>query len=790
MIGLSLFGKPELAADFGVIHGATVALFYAFSGNARSLILSAQERVGASYILRLRCILLVPLYSLAIMLSFGLVASGFWIIMLLISRRACEWLAEVFLSEQERRHHSISALIFFITQGVLSLVVLISLIFDSILRYPALALWAISPLFWCVRKDILLDVFKASPLGAKTFKALLPHFGSTAVIGISVYVIRVIILLLAGRQIAGDLFSAFAMGGILGAIFSQALGPTLVRNEGDFTRASPIVRALDIMLFGSFGCGVLILLVAQFCPELLVWTGKGAVFWLAVGCSFIGGPVMVKAQRIRLRLLQSFQGQDSFGSDILANILLVVSVPFLYFGLGTESLSGVYLLGALLSLAFYSSEAGGLFARFTNGRWVLFLLMVLLFLPLFFQLSGGIYHDVHDYYTREARLMTLPMPVSILACYLGIIIFGKYSSARTSLVFIFFIFIGMLLTSFVLAADYGFDERSKLLLLLQYMLPMFAMVLGQQYAIRNDAILVMAISLFWILSIIIPLQLVLTFMAGASYLSSSLYFFSIHQSASYVPVVFVGGFFISLSALWNVSSYRVGFLLLSCLMGFYAFFSASLIALVFLIVGNFSLLIRHIFLRVDIFRALITVGISLMAITLAFQSFAGAELLRSKGITLLDSWSGDNVLRPFREALELRSAYWDFYGSGIIESTRSFLLGHEQILDRQEFPSAYNYYLEFLYNFGVLAALPLLVMIGFIIYSVVRKSSSLLTSHQLSGLTFVVLFLLLIDNFLQVGMRQPYPGIVIFFLLGILLSKLSMKEISLMERKRLDFNFC
>jgi|GEM_PF-4791822 len=48
MIGLSLFGKLALAADFGLVHGATVALFYAFSGNARSLILAESDGIGAA----------------------------------------------------------------------------------------------------------------------------------------------------------------------------------------------------------------------------------------------------------------------------------------------------------------------------------------------------------------------------------------------------------------------------------------------------------------------------------------------------------------------------------------------------------------------------------------------------------------------------------------------------------------------------------------------------------------------------------------------------------------------
>jgi hypothetical protein len=48
-----------------------------------------------------------------------------------------------------------------------------------------------------------------------------------------------------------------------------------------------------------------------------------------------------------------------------------------------------------------------------------------------------------------------------------------------------------------------------------------------------------------------------------------------------------------------------------------------------------------------------------------------------------------------------------------------------------------------------------------------------ISSPEFLCLTSVVMFLLLIDNSLKVGLRQPYPGIFTFFLWGILLSKLN-----------------
>jgi hypothetical protein len=45
-------------------------------------------------------------------------------------------------------------------------------------------------------------------------------------------------------------------------------------------------------------------------------------------------------------------------------------------------------------------------------------------------------------------------------------------------------------------------------------------------------------------------------------------------------------------------------------------------------------------------------------------------------------------------------------------------------------------------------------------------------SAPMAGLTIVVLFLVIPDNLLKVGMRQPYPGIITFFLWGLLLARL------------------
>ena len=61
LIVLGISGKASLAADVGIVHGATLALFFAFSANARSLILSKSSRVQSSSVMLARLTLLLPL---------------------------------------------------------------------------------------------------------------------------------------------------------------------------------------------------------------------------------------------------------------------------------------------------------------------------------------------------------------------------------------------------------------------------------------------------------------------------------------------------------------------------------------------------------------------------------------------------------------------------------------------------------------------------------------------------------------------------------------------------------
>jgi len=193
MIVLGLAGQSDAAADFGIVHGATVALLHSFSGNARSIILNSASPISMGAVLRARLLLILPLGALSWLLSAHIASVEALLALMLVLRRCAEWIAEVRISALELRNDRRPAARFTVLQTLLFLTTAGWLLADLPFREAMLFVWASSPLWSC--SHFLREQLRA---GGRGMLRLLPHFGATAVIGISVYVFRLLILLLVG----------------------------------------------------------------------------------------------------------------------------------------------------------------------------------------------------------------------------------------------------------------------------------------------------------------------------------------------------------------------------------------------------------------------------------------------------------------------------------------------------------------------------------------------------------------------------------------------------------------
>jgi hypothetical protein len=446
LVFFGLVGETHLAADIGLVQGVMLALFYAFSANSRSIILNDEAKISVNLIFFTRMILVLPLVVIAYCASVYISSIDMILVIALVIRRSVEWIGEIHLSWRESSNDGSFAKRYSILEGSLFLLVVAWYLAKVPMPVIGMLIWAVVPLGMHVP---FVRKMMTTPGCLKSLKPLwyfmMPQLGSTMIIGVSVYVFRLIIVLVTGKSAAGDLFTAFALGGLIGSLFAQILGPSVVQYESR-NRNNYFTTRMDLFLILYCVGGVALFFAAYFNLGILMMAGKSSIFWCTVGASMVGGVIMVYAQHSRCRLLQTSSEANLFGPDVFINIIVLACVPYLFYIVSYQALTILYLINATLSYLIYrSTEKEYSREKSTparkNNQIVAVVIALFILLPIFFQIQGGIFRDPSMVIDSGGLISKLPIPLSILGCFVGIIYIGHFRRANVSLSLIFFLFI-------------------------------------------------------------------------------------------------------------------------------------------------------------------------------------------------------------------------------------------------------------------------------------------------------------------------------------------------------------
>ncbi len=956
LIALGLFGEAEIAADVGIIQAAAVLVFMAFGSNARNIILSKNDTISIQHFFKFRCLLLTPLAILAYFLSKGIIDIANEFIFLLLFRKCVEWIVELQISERECENDKRYAYLYSSIQVAMFLCILISL-YTGTENYIVLTLfvWAVSPSFQIIPFfEFMLRNGQGTNMPWTQF---ISHLGSSYIISISTYVFRVLIILLAGKALGGLLFSAYAIGGMINSVYTYALGPTLAAksNQNNDNRNSSSMR---LILTALMSLGLFIALLSYGTSSGLSET---QFYFLSIGLSLIGSGIMLLAQRKRIHILQ--HDLDSvFVPDVLANILIIATVPFAFYLLGSEILSALFLWNAILNYLIYlvpsinykwqenskmKMPKNSLFRHLKRSN-IQVIVLLFLIIPIFFQLNSNIIFDSAEMlFDSAGKLTNLPLPISIFACFLGLVFLINYKRCYTSAIFVFAYFVAMLSSIILTSSENSPGELGKIILMIQFILPVFALFLGQSYVVPVSKKHCFETIFLFVLMIIIPLEVIATLIQATGILTPYLYVFSLYQHLQYMPAIYIGLYFLAIFSLFEHFSARILILILAPFIAVYAVLSFSTSAMIIMFLGVvFSFILLCINKRLS-FAFILTalVGIFLYGamnleklkiyenqavnntylqhkhaylenkkilnpLVAVWHVFASMDIeLYRKGRNAFENrdyktaydlnlknakrlginadfsmyllgrmyegglyleqdnekalaWykksaenggasayfrlgelysEGKIVTKDYKKAIilytkaaemnhpkaqfklsrlnedgkaaaelniedfnyydgmnqkaateaksifnsseiktknnvDVRRVIWGHYLSGINLNTVELLFGHEKRMDRAFAASAHNYYLDILYNFGLVSLLPVLILILYTIISVFKQRHSFLTSPRNLALVALVFYFIFVDNSLKVGFRQPYPGILMFFLWGVLLTNLQQQQ--------------
>ena len=397
------------------------------------------------------------------------------------------------------------------------------------------------------------------------------------------------------------------------------------------------------------------------------------------------------------------------------------------------------------------------------------IVILLLFFPLFFQLSGSVFTATDINYDSQGLLLRVPLPIAAIICFIGIVFTIRLEKRHFGMGVIFSIFMLMMLSVILTTAEAGQIKLTKFILLGQFILPMFAFVLGSLYLKPKSVYLGFEALALYMLLIIIPLEVTASVLQGNYSLTPNLYIFSLYQYDQYLPVVFIGLYFLIATALYKNNILRHLILFLTPWMGIYIAKSISLLTVSLAILGVFIFIMGAFKKNKKIYAlTLVTLLLIFSVIYYPIIEFVKVYLMNiSYEIHIFNGF-----VTKFPHIFTKTFPYWDYYWHGIFGGLKLLLFGHQSSPDSNLYPSAHNYYLDLIYNFGLVAMLPF----GYLIFDTIRKfkqyvGSKFLTVNLLM-LFIVVMFSVFADNSFKVTFRQPYPGMVMFFLWGVLSARL------------------
>ena len=404
-----------------------------------------------------------------------------------------------------------------------------------------------------------------------------------------------------------------------------------------------------------------------------------------------------------------------------------------------------------------------------HQNFFLWVIGITLLFPLFFQLSGGIYRDISVVVNSQGLLETLPLPISILAAFSIVFFLPKnLRGARVGFTMVIAT-LAVSLTSVLLGGDGVTPNQRKLLMTAQVLLPLTGLLLGQ---LIQDSEKIVARAFLFVLSVVVPLQLMATWFQGGLVLTHYLYAFSIYSHFQYVTLIFVCAFGYCLTSLWD--QYKTWLCILSLWMSIYAVSSLSFLT----IFAYFALMSSFLIWKFWRYRsnaktigiAAILIALTIVASYVYFKKMDGQRISAEGQQSFYYGKFKELAKGKIPLNVQERFGDWQLFGKGIVESEKTFLIGHAQPMPREIRSSPHNFYIDIAYTFGVLGLLPIVGLIGYTAYLCWQRRKNL--SESTWWLFVIVAYLVLIDSNFKVTLRQPYPGIFAYFLWGLLLTRL------------------
>ena len=352
VITIGLNGSTELIAEISLIHSLIFLIYFPLSGNARNYLLNSSDVTLNLAITNFRIILFLPLTLFCFLVNeitlkieltkfalFTLIGSFFWFY-------------EIFITNYEKKRKFIACIFFlfaniFIFTTILlqrnnsSEDIILSLTFYCILYIPFILYF-----FFTYNKKIdfqtLNLIFK---------KKIYHHIGGSLIIGLTSFLIKILIVTVYQKEDAGNIFLGFTLGGTLVTFFSYGIGPSILKYFKNKKITSFKTHKTIFVL--TLTLALIFMLNETF--EIARLKNLNYLFYYSFYFSIIGCLFMLIAQYYKLLITQKDTKLNVIKHELIIGFTTITFVMFSSFSQYSFTITLTYFISAITSYIIYNS---------------------------------------------------------------------------------------------------------------------------------------------------------------------------------------------------------------------------------------------------------------------------------------------------------------------------------------------------------------------------------------------------------------------------------------------------
>ena len=748
VILLYLFDFNKFVNETALLASFVILICQMFSGNSRTLVLANKNFINANDVMILRILFLFPItifsFLFVYIYNFSDISFATSIICLILS----QWVYEICLSKNELKSKNI---IFhhFVLSFVIFLFVLIALYLKSIF-FLKIIIFTYSMVIFYYSISYLFQTKTNIPKMYIDIKSLFnilvfSSYGSSLSIAVSNFFFRYFLIALVSEDIASTLIICFMAGSFPVSLFTQIIGASLFRFKLNFRK---LFRFFTIIFI--FTIALVIFLINDLFFEINYRVFElNEIIKFTICISLVGiYPMMLGLFRRQFHLNNSTRRENFFYLDIVYSFSVILVVPFLYIVSNPNYFSFGFLVTGCLSFFIFN------FSKMLDNKKIINFFLFLIPFPIFFSIFDGLktfnFSLVDETIISEniLNLSVLPLPISSFV--IPLLLISLLSNTKNSSNTIYFVSLSFFMALFSLSFSNRFNF-SNFLNLAQFYLPLIAIICGEIVG-ENQILNKKFLKYFFITaSFIMIFQIIFTIFHETNYLNPDIYFLYIYQAEQYSSLALILIFFIFIYKIIlknNKNTLNFKIYLSTFVLILYIYFSQNLL--------YYFYALAYILFLLAFTKKYILTYIILILVIILFLSFSEHELFFDINIFL-----------------DYRISWYQLYFSEIIKTPESFLLGSNINNELyKNLPGIFNYYLDFIYNFGFLSIIPLLILIFLTLKKTYNLRKFFYNNHTNLGLFFVFLLILFVDSFLKVSLKQPYIAIIVFFTWGVYYSHL------------------